>query len=105
MAVSAFDPYAGKRRDVLERIYNENLELAKHSAKSSNSGKHTGCKCESCGSRDYAMTKSGSICTYCRAPEKTSAKTVGLRNRYADRQVLGNYPAGLTNFYGQAPHR
>lgn len=74
MAVSAFDPYAGKRRDVLERIYNENLELAKHSAKSSNSGKHTGCKCASCGSRDYAMTKSGSICTYCRTPELAGSR-------------------------------
>lgn len=58
MAVSVFDPHAGKRSDVIKEI---------HQAASS----HRGCKCGSCGSSEYIAHKGRSICAYCRTPERT----------------------------------
>lgn len=74
MAVSVFDPHAGKRSDVIREI---------HQMASS----HSGCKCGSCGSSEYIDHKGRSICTYCRTPERTrntsdSKSKAGSLNNY-----------------------
>lgn len=84
MGVSAFDPHAGKRSEVVEKI---------HQVGSSTPG----CKCSSCGSFEYVNHKGRSICAYCRTPAAGSPS-----QETADRAgSLSNYLAA----YSQIPRK
>lgn len=79
MAVSAFDPHAGKRSDVVEGIN----RMASGAPR---------CKCGSCGSFEYVNHKERSICAYCRTPAAGSPS-----QETADRAGnLSNYLAAYS---------
>lgn len=70
MAVSAFNPHAGRRADVVKEIH----QMASN---------HSGCKCGSCGSSEYVTHKGHSICSYCRTPERTQSTPASTTKRRA----------------------
>lgn len=64
--------------------------------------KRTGCKCESCGSREYARTNSGFVCAYCRTPEFTGSREAkpSAVDREWKMQRHKSYMEALSSMYG-----
>lgn len=64
--------------------------------------RRAGCKCESCGSREYARTNGGFVCAYCRTPEFTGSREAkpSAVDREWQKLRYEMYMEALSSMYG-----